>query len=111
MSALDRIKGAVALSANRHDLGDRIVALAATEPGDTDDDPKSLALAVEATLDEACEAFASVDITSLPAQVQQGIALVIAAENTADELLEAMGIADPDEASGSDNEPMGSYGL
>lgn len=71
-------------------------------------DPGVLAQAVDAALDEAIDLFASVDITSLPAEVQQAIALVQAADAAVDELLDALGVADPDEdaaASGASDTP------
>lgn len=77
---------------------------------DTEDasDPGALAQGVDAAIDEAIDLFASVDITSLPAEVQQAIALVQAADATVDELLDALGVEDPDEdaaASGADTAP------
>ena len=77
---------------------------------DTEDatDPGATAQAVDAAIDEAIDLFASVDITSLPAEVQQAIALVQAADAAVDELLDALGVVDPDEdaaASGADPAP------
>lgn len=77
---------------------------------DTEDavDPGVLAQAVDAAIDEAIDLFASVDITSLPAEVQQAIALVQAADAAVDEILDALGVADPDEdaaASGASMTP------
>lgn len=69
-----------------------------TGSGD-DDDPATLASAVDAALDEACNLFGSVDITGLPDEVQQGIALAQAAGVAVDELLDVMGVADPDDGS------------
>jgi len=66
---------------------------------DTEDatDPVALTTAVDAAIDEAIDLFATVDPTSLPAEVAQAIALVQAADATVDELLDALGIPDPDE--------------
>jgi len=77
---------------------------------DTEDasDPAALVPAIDAAIDEAINLFASVDVESLPAEVQQAIALVQAADATVDELLDAIGIPDPDEdaaASGADQAP------
>jgi hypothetical protein len=77
---------------------------------DTEDasDPGALAQGVDAAIDEAIDLFASVDITSLPAEVQQAIALVQAADAAVDELLDALGVEDPDEdaaASGASDTP------
>jgi hypothetical protein len=66
---------------------------------DADDDPRSLAAAVDACLDQACDLLHGVSLTSLPPEVQQAIALVYAASSTVDELLQAMGVPDPDEGS------------
>ncbi|TFB96531.1 MULTISPECIES: hypothetical protein [unclassified Cryobacterium] len=67
-------------------------------PADEDQaDPVALVLGVDAALDEAIEAFASVDLSTLPAEIQQGIALVQAASVTIDEFLDVVGIPDPDE--------------
>jgi len=71
-------------------------------------DPGVTAQAVDAAIDEAIDLFASVDITSLPAEVQQAIALVQAADAAVDELLDALGVVDPDEdaaASGAAEAP------
>jgi phage head maturation protease len=62
-----------------------------------DDDPAALASALDAVLDEAAELIAGVDLSALPPEVAQACALITAAETTADALLEAMGIYDPDD--------------
>jgi hypothetical protein len=59
--------------------------------------PASLAQAVDATLDEAMGLLAGLDTSTLPAEVAQAIALLVAADNAVDELLTVMGLADPDE--------------
>ncbi|MEO7018338.1 MAG: HK97 family phage prohead protease [Leifsonia sp.] len=66
---------------------------------DTEDatDPVALIQACDAAIDEAIDLFASVDVTTLPAEVQQAIALVQAADTAIDELMDAAGIPDPDE--------------
>lgn len=68
-----------------------------TRAAEVDDNPQLLAAAVDATLDSAAELIAGNDVTALPAWAQQVCALVIAADATADELLVAMGVTDPDE--------------
>lgn len=60
-------------------------------------DPGQLAQAVDAPLDEAINLLATVDATTLPAEVQQAIALIQAADAAVDELLDALGVPDPDE--------------
>lgn len=64
---------------------------------DTDDDAGNLAAATDAAIDEAIDLFNEVDITSLPDEVQQAIALVQAADLSVDKLLEVLGVPDPDE--------------
>lgn len=61
------------------------------------DDPGTLAQGVDAAIDEAIDLFAQVDATTLPEPVQQAIALITSADATVDELLAALGVADPDE--------------
>lgn len=88
--------GALALGADC--AGAKAFALKDGMPGDEDQsDPVALILGVDAALDEAIEAFASIDLTTLPAEIQQGIALVQAASVTIDEFLNVVGIPDPDD--------------
>jgi phage head maturation protease len=77
----------------------------AAAPMDADDDPAALASALDAVLDEAAELIAGVDLSTLPPEVAQACALITAAELSADALLEAMGIYDPDDDESS--EPTG----
>lgn len=79
----------------------------ATAPGDADDDPAALASALDAVLDEAAELIAGVDLSALPPEVAQACALITAAETTADALLEAMGIYDPDDDESSESDTSG----
>lgn len=74
----------------------------APEVDDSDGDPTTLAQAADASIDEALALLADVDLTTLPAEVQQAIALVQAADVALDELLEAIGAPDPDEEPASD---------
>ena len=60
-------------------------------------DAAALAQATDSALDHACELLADVDPTDLPATVQEAIALVQAAGASVDELLDAMGLPDPDD--------------
>jgi hypothetical protein len=69
-------------------------------PAEDEGDPVdtgALAQAVDAPLDEALSLLSALDVESLPAEVQQAIALVQAADAAVDELLDALGVADPDE--------------
>jgi HK97 family phage prohead protease len=64
-------------------------------PGlDPDEDPAALAAALDAVLDAAC----SYADPSNPDSVAQCFALLTAAEEVCDALLEALGVADPDDA-------------
>lgn len=67
----------------------------ATEPEDSD--PRTLASALDASLDQACVLLGGTDTTALPPDVQQAIALLYAASYVADELLEVLGVPDPDD--------------
>jgi HK97 family phage prohead protease len=64
---------------------------------EADDDPASLAQAVDAVLDEAIKLLSGVDVESLPPDVQQAIALITGADTIIDELLEVTGVPDPDD--------------
>lgn len=64
---------------------------------DDDGDAADLAGAVDAALDEAARLLDGVDTSSLPDTVQQALALVQAAGVAVDDLLEVMGVADPDD--------------
>jgi hypothetical protein len=66
-------------------------------------DPATLAAAIDAAIDEATNLLAQVDTTTLPAEVQQAIALIQAADASADELLDALGVPDPDEDSAAND--------
>lgn len=57
--------------------------------------------AADAAIDSALVLFAGVDADSLPPDIQQGIALVLAADKALDALADEMDIADPDEEPGS----------
>lgn len=61
-----------------------------------DEDSATLAAAVDAALDEAANLLDGQDLRSLPDPVQQALALVAAAGVAVDELLDVMGIDDPD---------------
>lgn len=67
-----------------------------------DEDPKALAGALDAALDAAADLLSANDATSLPPWAQQVMALVTAAETVADELLEVMGVPDPDDTDTDD---------
>jgi hypothetical protein len=64
-----------------------------------DVDAKNLASAVDAALDAAAQQIMvnQAEISNLPTWAQQVLSLAISAGETVDELLDAMGIADPDD--------------
>jgi hypothetical protein len=68
--------------------------------GDTEDEsPDQAIAAVDAVIDQAIALLDGVDLTTLPDEVQQALALLMAADETVDELMEDEGIPDPDEKS------------
>jgi hypothetical protein len=66
---------------------------------DADDNVNLLLAGLDATLDAASELTASVDRTSVPADVGQALDLITAAESLVDELMDLLGITDPDDES------------
>lgn len=60
------------------------------------EDPSALISAIDASLDEACNQLAKVDLDSLPFAVQQALALVTSAGANVDHLMDLCGITDPD---------------
>jgi hypothetical protein len=60
-------------------------------------DLTDLALAVDAAVDQALALLNDVDLTSLPEEVQRAIALIQTADAASDDLLDALGVPDPDE--------------
>lgn len=66
-------------------------------PADNAADVEELAGAIDAACDAADAALDGVDTTGLPAEVQQALSLYAAASVAADELLDTLGIPDPDD--------------
>lgn len=73
---------------------DAITAAAA----DPDDDTKALIASLDATLDQAAQLAAGVDRESISAEAGQVLDLVTAAEALADQVMDKLGIYDPDDA-------------
>lgn len=73
--------------------------------GESDDSPAALASACDAALDEALALVRDVDTESLPPEVAQALALLQAADNSIDALLDLLGIPDPDEDTSDEDEP------
>lgn len=84
-------------------------APAPTEPQHAGEDAADLASAVDAALDAAEAALDGVDTRSLPDEVQQALALVGAAGVAVDDLLESMGIEDPDNRGEPEGEVRAKY--
>lgn len=70
-----------------------------------EDDPGALAQGVDAALDQALDLLSGVDLTTLPEPVRQAIALLTAAEETSDELQDALGVPDPDDTESATEAP------
>lgn len=71
-------------------------AVVATKDGDSDHTAGQIAQAVDAALDAATLLLDGVDVAALPAEVQQALALVTDAAVSADALLDALNLPDPD---------------
>lgn len=100
-----KMGGKVAASVPESALA-KVLRLAAPDDDPTDD-PRTLASALDASLDQACQLLIGVDTNSLPPDVQQAIALLYAASYVADELLETMGVPDPDDSSAAMSSSLG----
>jgi HK97 family phage prohead protease len=68
---------------------------------DPDEDTGKLAQAIDAALDEAVDLLNALPSTNRPAELDQAIALLVAAEVTADALLARLGVPDPDDGTAS----------
>lgn len=67
--------------------------------GDTGvSDPNDLAGAVDAAMDAAFALLVGIDQSTLPPEVAQALSLMRAADSTLDDLMDSLGVADPDEA-------------
>lgn len=64
---------------------------------DADDDPSALVGAIDATLDQASALISDVNLSTLPESVAQACALIVAAETQVDNLMDLLGIYDPDD--------------
>lgn len=80
-------------------------AKAMTILDDEDIDPRTVLAGIDAILDQAQALIVNVDRTALPAEVAQAIDMIIGVGPAVDELLEAMGIYDPDETEDETSEP------
>lgn len=73
------------------------VRLAGTGDDDSENDPGAVAQALDSILDAACDACRDADVTTWPAEARQMHALLNAADAVVDDLLESLGVEDPDE--------------
>lgn len=78
--------------------------MAAGDAADAADDVDvaTLAASIDDSLDQAVTLLAGVDTTTLPAEVQQAILLVQAADAASDDLMGALGVYDPPDDPGTD---------
>lgn len=111
-AAMDRLNhrpdmaGGVLLTAQRTAPA-RLGRAAARALPDTDESTGSLAGAVDAAIDQAMALVSGLDLTGLPPEVAQAIQLLGAADAACDELLENLGVFDPDEGAGELARPAG----
>ena len=66
--------------------------------GDDVSDPAKMLAGIDAVVDEAVNLTMNVDRSGLPAEVGQALDLIVSAANAIDELMEVMGVYDPDDA-------------
>jgi HK97 family phage prohead protease len=98
-AARDLAKRATVLYATAAaDLSARGVTTRAAGDTDSDDSLNGLVAALDATLDQASALVSGLDLTSVSPDVGQALGLLVAAESVADELMELLGIFDPDDA-------------
>ena len=75
------------------------------DDGDDEDedenDPRTIAVMLDAVTDAATDMIDGIDASSLPGPVAQALALLQAADSLSDDLLEALGIPDPEEIGAS----------
>lgn len=85
-------------------MADKITGLASATAAslgpDPDDDPNELLASLDATLDEAAKLAGPVDRASVPPEVGQVLDLVVAAEALVDQLMDLVGVYDPDDDDG-----------
>src|SRR5258707_266707 len=84
----------------------RIVRSAAGDT-DADENVQKLLASLDATLDQASEIGAGIDRTAVSEEAGQALDLITAAEALADQLMELLGVYDPDDAAAGG--PHGSY--
>jgi hypothetical protein len=77
--------------------GSKAVATPADDAETEDETPDEAIASVDAVIDQAVALIKGVDTESLPPNVAQALALLTAADETVDELMEDQGIPDPDE--------------
>lgn len=78
----------------------------ASDDGDDEPSPAELASAIDGAVDAAIAIAAGLDLTALPGEVGQIVQLLHAADVAADELLEVLGLPDPDGDDEADDETV-----
>jgi HK97 family phage prohead protease len=78
----------------------------AQRAADSEHDAYQLAAALDSIIDQACALCDGMDMSTLPADMTQACYLITAADSVSDDLMEAMGIYDPDEMADPMDEPM-----
>ncbi|KJK55638.1 HK97 family phage prohead protease [Saccharothrix sp. ST-888] len=75
---------------------------------DADEDPSALVAALDATLDEAVALAGEYPREGLPEEVAQALDLLVAAETLVDQVMDVLGVYDPDDQDGDeDTAPAG----
>ena len=88
----------------------RITRAAIASDTDADENVQKLLASLDATLDEASELGAGIDRASVSEEAAQALDLITAAEALADQLMELLGVYDPDDAGGAAaGGPHGAY--
>jgi hypothetical protein len=75
----------------------KAVSAPADEAETEDETPEQAIASVDAVIDQAIALLQGVDTSTLPENVQQALALLTAADEAVDDLMEDQGIPDPDE--------------
>lgn len=92
-TALDKVLGAASAGSTDTDVR---LADGDTEPYDA----HVLVEAADASLDEACKILSACDLSALPPEVRQAVALVYASSVCVDGLIDALNLPDPDDGLG-----------
>lgn len=89
--------GAMCVQLEQEESGESGNSGKSVKAADADDDPKKLLAGIDAILDEAIKLTADVDRATLPQPVAQALDLLVGAEESVDELMDLLGVYDPDD--------------